>query len=595
MLAALLVVLLHGGVLLLGDPGVLEGRLVDPDCYVRLMRVARLLDSGDWWDGLMPLLDAPHGLMMHWTRPFDLVVIVLSAPLMPFLPLERALFWGGALASPLLQVAAALLLVRAARSLVGRGGALLALLLFLVQPGVYGVYQIGRADHHSLQLTLAIAVLACLLLWSVGRTRLRLPLGAGLAAAAGLWTGSEALLTIAVAGGALGLGWLLRQEGTAAALWRFALGLALGTVAALALERPPGDWLAMELDRLSLIHIVLVAALLAAAGLVALAHRMRPSLGGVARLAVAGAAGLVAMLPMALAAPQFFAGPYGEIDPRVAEIFLSHVREAEPMLGRGRTTLPEAVFSLGALAVALPFALAAAWRDVSPRRLGWLLLAVAMVLYLAATLHQMRVLSYVQTALALPWAAVALAAWRLALGRLARPWRGPVAALACSGILLGPALAGVLLLDAGGRAAVAALQDRCDWQALGDWLDENRPVPDGTIATYVFPGPQIAWATGYGVISAPYHRNAAGILDVDRLFRAGDEEARAIAQARGLGLLVQCTLAPGRGGHAWYDRLAAPDGLYRRLAEERPPPWLERIGLDDPRLGDFRIWRVTGP
>lgn len=599
LIAAGLTLLLHAGVLLFTAPGVLAGRLVDPDCYVRLMRIERLVTTGAWWDGLMPLLDAPHGLVMHWTRLFDLVVLAVSLPLLPFMDLHRALFWGGALTSPLLQVPAAMLIAWAARSYIGGRGSLLAVVLFLAQPGIYGVYQIGRADHHSLHLTLGIAVLVLLLSWAQRRPAASgLPLLAGIAAAAGLWVGAEALMVVAIVGGTLALGWLMGQRDAAPALWRFALGLLLATLLVLVVERPPGDWAAVALDRLSVVHGMLVLLLAGAAGLIALAGRNAQP-GMAARLAICAAGALLVAVPMALLFPQFFAGPYGDIDPRVQAVFLDSVREAEPMLARGPATWADAVFALGALLVAVPFAMTRAWRGsrgggLRGERLGWLLLVVAMVVYLAATLHQMRVLPYVQSTLAIPWAGAVLAAAAAVVTRMGRPWRAPCAALAVLALLAGPTVAAGLMLGPAARAASAALNDRCAWPSLHAWLDDSQ-TPQGTVATYVFPGPWLAWATGRGVISAPYHRNAAGILDVDRLFRAGEEEAQAIALRRDLGLIVLCPQSPGRGGHDWYLAASAPDGLYARLAQGRPPAWLVRLGADDPRLADFLVYGRVRP
>ena len=556
------------------------------------MRIERLVATGDWWDGTLPLLDAPQGLAMHWTRPFDVIVLALALPLLPFMAMKGALFWAGALASPLLEAVGAALLAWAGRAWLGRSGSLLAVLVFLAQPAVYAVYQVGRIDHHSLHLTLALAVIGLLLVWSLRRERLWMPVAAGAAAACGLWVGAEALLTIAVAGGALGLAWLRRERASAPALGRFAAGLAGGTLIALVIERPPSQWLAVELDRLSLVHVVLVAGLGVAAAIVVLADRRRPDLAPAWRLAVALVAGALAVLPMALWFPDFFAGPYGEINDEVQKVFLANVQEAEPMLARGGATLSSAVFALGALVLALPYAVVGALQGPVPRRIGWLLLAVAMTLYVAATLHEMRVLPYAQAAFVLPWVAAALAAGRWALDRLERPWRVPAAALAAGLALLAPTLVAAALVDAGARRLAEARVDHCDWPALADYLARSHPA-DGTIATYVFPGPLIAWTSGYGVISAPYHRNADGILDVHGMFLAPPDVARAIARRRDLGLVVLCPQAPGRGGHNWYLKLSGPDGLYGRLAAGAPPDWLVPLADGDPRLAGFQVSRSS--
>ena len=242
----------------------------------------------------------------------------------------------------------------------------------------------------------------------------------------------------------------------------------------------------------------------------------------------------------------------------------------------------------------MPFAALAARRG-DDRRLGWLLLLVAMAVYLAATLHQMRVLSYAEAALVIPWAGAVVASGRAIMTQLARPWRAPAAALAGLALLLAPAVAGGLVLDRAAGGTSAALRDRCDWPALHAWLRQSPEAPEGAVATYVFPGPWLSWATGRGVVSAPYHRNAAGILDVERLFLADDGEARAIAQRRGLGLIVLCQQSPGRGGHAWYVEASAPDGLYARLARGDVPGWLVRLDGGAPGLADFMVFGIALP
>lgn len=591
--AILLTVTLHALVLLLASPDVLAGRLVDSDCYLRLMRIEILLSGGDWYDGHVPLLNAPHGLEMHWTRLFDVLILLLALPLMAFLALPDALFWAGALISPVLHVVAAGLIAWAARPLLGRAGTLLAVVLFLCQASLYGVFQVGRADHHSLLLVLAILVLALLLRWSLGpRTGLSAVVSAGFAAAMGLWVGSEALMTLAVGGGALGLMWIVGERGTARALFAFALGLLGGVLIALAIERPPQDWFVAELDRLSIVQLVLAAALASAAWLVTLIDQRRPGAGPALRILVCGILGLIPIAVMALLFPGFFAGPYGEIDEAVREVFLVNVQEAEPMFDRGPTTLADAVFTAGPVLLALPFAVWAVFRR-RRERAAWLLMLVALVVYLAASMHQVRVLAYFQTALVLPWAGavVALATWIWQWSR--RPWRAPLTALFLIALIGWHIVAGAVLLGTAGRQTVASWQDGCDWTSLGTLLGELDPPVTGTIATMVFPGPEIAWRSGIGVVSAPYHRNTQGILDVHALFLAQPGVAEVLARDREIELIVLCEAAPGRGGHAWYRDRSGDGGLYGLLAKATPPDWLVAESLDGPLPGGFLIYRRT--
>jgi asparagine N-glycosylation enzyme membrane subunit Stt3 len=590
--AALLAVALHAAVLLLGAPEVLDGRLVDADCYLRLMRLEVLLSGGGWYNGAVPLINAPEGLVMHWTRPFDLLILLVALPFLVFLPLPAALFWAGAFVSPLLQVVAAMTIVWAARPLLGRGGAWLAVVLFLAQPAVYGVFQIGRADHHSLLLVLAILVVCLLVRWSLGaRDHQALTFCAGLGAALGLWVGPEAMMTVAVGGGALGLMWLIGERGAARALGFFGAGLVLGTVLAFVAERPPSEWADAELDRLSLVHVVLVVTLGFATALIVWSARRQPQAGFSARLLLGAGAACVPLVVMGLLFPGFFAGPYGEVPQAVREVFLANVQEAEPLFDRGRTTLADAVFSVGPLLFAVPFALFAAGR----RRLesgAWLVLALAMVLFFAASLHQVRVLGYLQALMVIPWAGAAVAAAFWAWRRGRRPWRAPFTALILVGILVSHVVLGALLLGSSGRAAIASWEDRCDWSGLGEALTTINPPLDGAIATMVFPGPELAWRSAMGVVSAPYHRNRQGILDVHALFLASPELAQTSALARDIGVIILCERAPGRGGHDWYLARSAPNGLYARLAAGDPPEWLVPVDLPEAVDDGFLVYRL---
>ena len=83
------------------------------------MRIEILLSGGGWYDTTIPSINAPDGLMMHYTRPFDIAILLVALPLMVFMALNEPLFWAGALVSTLLQVCASVMVVWIERPLVG--------------------------------------------------------------------------------------------------------------------------------------------------------------------------------------------------------------------------------------------------------------------------------------------------------------------------------------------------------------------------------------------------------------------------------------------------------------------------------------------
>src|SRR5919106_1400252 len=61
-------------------PEALQGAQIDPDGYMRLVRVNVLLDHGNWFDHSIPRSNWPFGETLHWTRPLDVLIIALSLP-----------------------------------------------------------------------------------------------------------------------------------------------------------------------------------------------------------------------------------------------------------------------------------------------------------------------------------------------------------------------------------------------------------------------------------------------------------------------------------------------------------------------------------
>jgi len=589
-LLGLLAIVFYGGVFALRHARFDGAWLVDPDCYVRLMRVARLARTGSWYDSFEPLLNAPHGLVMHWTRPFDVLLLGLTVPGLAMTNFETSLYWAAVLVGPLLAAVTIGILVWGALAILPRWGTVVLAVMFLAQAGLYSVFQPGRPDHHSLHLTLAALTLALIVRWTVAPQRLALAGWAGLVVAVALWVGTEALLTLFIALAGLGCLWLAGRREAAEALGRFTLVFALGIIAAMAIERPPSQWLDVELDRLSLMHVALAAALLVASWIIVAAQRRHPGGSLLPRLLVACVSALVPILVMAVAFPSFFEGPYGSVAPEVQAVFLVNVREAEPLLARGPNSWRDAVFALGPIVFAAPFAAWRVLRGTPGERDAYLILLLALAAYVAGTFHQIRLLPYGELVMVWLWAAVVVAIVRFIprLGR--RPWSVLVAAAAIAAVLLGHVVAAAVIGIQGQRRTAEAASETCDWPGLARYLASASI--QGTVLTYIFPGPELAWRTGLGVIAAPYHRDEAGILDVDRAFRGSAEAARAIVEDRDVGVIVLCLVEQGRGGHDWYANAGGPGSFYDRLAGGDPPDWLRRIGQGEPELKGFLVYQV---
>ncbi len=143
-----------------------------------------------------------------------------------------------------------------------------------------------------------------------------------------------------------------------------------------------------------------------------------------------------------------------------------------------------------------------------------------------------------------------------------------------------------------GAAGAGTGTGACDIAAIAAFL--NRPEPFGNrpriIATHVDFGPELLYRTEHGVVGAPYHRNARGILDIHRIFAATDAaESKSLLDARGIELVLLC---PSRREELLYSSEAEGATLYERLLDDRTPEWMELVALPEGLAARFRLYRV---
>ena len=573
--------------------------LANGDGYTYLALVESWRETGQW-SPYLAAHNAPEGLETHLTAPFPAGVLGLARLLEPWLGRQEAPRIAGKLSGPILHVAMAAVLAWGAAAVLGTGGALLAAAGFLVMPLAPLRFGVQEFDHHALHLFLAALLIAMLLRDTGGQARSgRTACVAGAIAGLGVWSGVEMLIPAGIGGLALGLAWLLRGDPERArGLWLYPIGMALVLVVGLAAERPPGEWLSLDLDRASAAH-VLMAVLLAvgAAGAVWMCgHR---ALAGVAVRSVTAAAmlGSVAVVLWA-AAPDFFAGPYGDADPVVDDLLrgLAGDRSAADWLAAAPWTLGYHLILLGLVGYGVGRGL-----RVEVRREAWQLLVVGLVAGAVAAFYQYRLAHYYEL-----FASIALGGAAAAVGRYLWRRRSPVARLAAAPTVLiamaSPHLGwvvGVLAYEADETFwSMASRNAGCDWPALGRAL---AAVPmqgegGGNIATYAGPGPELAHFSGRGVVATGCHCNPSGMRDARTLLLSASEAAREVAERRGVEFLVQCPAMVGWRGHDWYVERAGSEGVYGRLARDDPPDWLVRWSASEtgqPDVEGFVVWRTT--
>lgn len=549
---------------------------LDTDDAMRLVQTRDWLAGQGWFDTTQHRGMPAPGFSMHWSRLGDLGpagLITLFGLAAPAGAAETAAMtvW------PLLLLLPALAIVgHIARSLAGPRASAAAMILFGLMGPAMWQFKPGRIDHHNLQIIGLLAMLAAVLKLRSARWA---GAAAGVAGAFTLAVGLEALPFWLTLCGLVGV--ILTVDGARARgpVISFGLTTALATPALALAFNPSRYVLTSVCDQVAL--PVLGLAVIGGLGLAACAFGERALKSPWARFAAVGVAGAAAMAAFMLLGPNCLSGPYANVDPRLQQFWLGRVQEARPLIPLllhldGFALNLAAILALGAAGLALLFALRPTTRWPA---------AIAGVVFLAAfglVFLQLRVISYA-AALACPLMAAGLVTV-LRVVRLPRAHFGAaVLAGVCliigapigvgaMGLWIGRLQPGRVLAQPGPPTASACYDPRT-YSGLST-------LAPGVAAAPIDNGPFILMASPLSVLSAPYHRNTAGLLAAHELLAAPWDRAQ--ARAAGVDYVLLCPTSE-------ISQLPA-DSLGRRLSKGEVPAWLTPVAT--PKGGDVKVYRV---
>jgi hypothetical protein len=577
--------------------------LVDPDSYMRVMRIIALYHGAGWYDTMTMRVGAPEGLSLHWTRPVDLLILLpaLFAHLFG-LSVERGIYWIGAAFSPICHLLACLAVAWAARPLWPSPGHRFAALILLTNAAAFGYGVFGRADHHTLLLLLTAlmfgAALRAAIAWQPVAEERRWAAISGLFAGLGIWISPELMVPITPIVAAIGLFWLdapldQAKNGGPRRDWAalgiaFALAMAAVMLVAIPIEQPPAHWLTAEYDKVSLPYLVVPLIWAAVFGIASRVHG-----GFLSRLiagVLLGAAGLAVLLGLF---PDLLFGPLG-VNQRLKTDFLDTVREMQPLwptsFGRLQSFLQMLGQSIPSL-ILLPFAF---WIWRGPRRWAGQMLALSFgFLLIAGMMHARLGVEFA------PMPAIICAGFFSLLDAKLKG-RSPLlrtpalvltaVALTCAPLLVGLALNG----SSGGKGDAGT----CKVVNLADWLNAHHPghgtadggAPIVMTDDYSY-GPELAFRTDYRLVAGPYHRNPQAIFDtIDTMTDYTETAAHQILDRRQVSLVVRCTDVTVT---RYYDLLHLM--VYDRLGGQGSlPNWLTQLTLPEALGKHFRVYEVKG-
>lgn len=585
---------LQGALLFLSPYTPVHGNLNEPDSYMRLVRVSELVHGGGWYDSVIERSNVPDGDNLHWTRPFDVLVIAGALPLIPFMDIDRALLWSAGIVCPVLHLAALLALLWAARPL-GINRPLLAIAA-LAQPYLLTQSMPGRADHHILQILLLVVSLGITLrLVAPSRSRW-LPWIGGIVAGAGIWVSVEMLLPLLVTVGVLSAAWVARGDRALPGIMaRYALATALTLAVAITAERAPSQWFATEYDKISVVHLTAAGSLALTWLAVALATRNR----GAARQASAragmlGAAAGASVVMLVALYPKVLGGPDVDVNPAVQEIWLDKVTELQPLIPRSSDSLGSLLLIAGQAVLAfaaIPFVIVRAYRLRALTT--WAVVVLSLGIFFALSLQHARSAGY----LTIP-ASIVVAFLLGELHNSLKRVRWPAIRGAAWSTASVASLGGFFIVG----GAVAGQPDigngydgpkRCPLSDIAPFLDDVDGLGDHerVIATTIWYGPELLYRTHHSIIAGPYHRNAEGIIDLYNLFVLPPDKSREIVDQRGVDLILLC---PSAIEYQFAAEDAGPESLDALLRGDEPlPDWLELVELPGPLADRFLLFEVV--
>ena len=582
----LLAALVSTAILIFYNPQVLHGELIDPDSYMRLVRLRAVIADGAWHGGFFARDNAPFGMALHWSKAYDLILLALAAPLAAFVGWQPALVWVAPMVGPLATGALIAAAVWAAAPICQLAERRLIGVVLALAPMVIGHGAIGDADHHVVVAATWVLFMGFALRAGMGGGA-RQGVWAGIAAAFALWISVECILGVGSGIALMGLVWVRQGKPLRSGSLAFAATFAVAMSLVLAFDPPYGGWLQAEASRISILYVTF-AALLALLW-TALAVAPQDPQAWRTRLAVAIAGAALSALCLALLFPKVLAPEHAVFDADSEFRFWGEVDEMQPAFQHPA----KGILFVGSPAIGLAVAVILAWRERHEAAgRTWAALAFMLALLTALAMRHLRFALYPEALAALPIAALLT---RIELIMEEPSWaamRQFGRVLASMTVFVGPLVLASMLPAATPEQQTDAAQ--CAVRPVASALNDSRFMGGTNLVIMSHPNeaPDLLYWTGHRVVAGPYHTNVEGIRDLLDFFASRDDVApRDIAVRRGIAFVMLC------GGHRAITDKADPEGraLITRLLRGDAPAWLAAQPWPAPITSDLRLFRVMLP
>ncbi|UAB78550.1 hypothetical protein INR77_02100 [Erythrobacter sp. SCSIO 43205] len=549
----------------------------DPDDVLRLIQVRDLLAGQSWFDVTQYRVDAPGGgVAMHWSRLVDVPLAIIILALSPIFGTAMAETIA-LVAVPLITMGCVMLLAsRIAWRLWGDEEAIFTALIIVVSIPVLFQLSPLRIDHHGWQLVCALAAMNGLLARSPSRG------GWIIGGALAFWLAIsiEGLPLAAITFAVLGLRWL---RDPASKDWAINAIQSLAVVSALLFlaTRGIGD-LASYCDAISPMHLAMFA--WGVVVLTLLGRASKPSLGlTLTGFAVAGGGALTILFAQAPVCVT--GGGFAQVDPLVAETWLTNVKEGRPLWEQA---LAIALQYLAAPLIGIYAAIQLARRFHDGLKPFWTDYALILGGALLVSIFVSRT-GAVACVLASPLIGWQVRRWLKAIRKMNSPLPRMAAMIGVAFALL-PAIPALILTSAMPlRASVGGAEDepvRVADCRVQDTREALAKLPKGEIYAMMDIAPELLLVSDHTVLATGHHRGDAAMKVLIETALGTPDQARETLNERGTGYVAVC---PALNEPRTYAQMA-PDGFVAQLASGDAPQWLEPVAM--PEDAGLKLWRV---
>ncbi len=560
-------------ILFLNMPGTADYVGADNDDAMRLVEVRDLLAGQGWFDMMQYRLGLDGGTLMHWSRLIDAPI----AGLILFFGLFFDRLTAEALALAVWPIAFIPPLIfclgLGARRLGGAGAMNIAMAFGVIFLVTSNRFLPGSIDHHNVQLALAAGLAAVLLDRRYGAVNYAV---GGLLTALAIAIGAETTPLIAVVCLVVAGLWVARGPAFRKAASAFSLSLALSISVLFFATVPMARYAVVTCDNLSFGFYGLSA--LGGALMFVSAH-FASGWTFLRRLAVLATSGVLIGITAVVIAPQCLGNPLAELDPLLVALWLSKVTEAQSFLA---TVHSGAAAAGGFYAVGF-FAIAVSLSRIflNDRREGHVVVLALLLVSWGVALVQVRGAIFANLLAILPLS--------LLVSELRQKANAAPENIVAGFIFFAATLASVPAVWVFGgalpvegisgianrfRTPILATPNPADASCNGEAaLAGLSALPPAVVAAPSNLGASILRFSGHRVLTAPYHRNQAGMLTELHIGLATPREAEAFLRGAHVSILAFCANDPQT------EEIAAlkPDGLYAQLTVGQLPSYLQPL------------------